>query len=152
MLKSGKRGAKGLAPKTVRNVHGMLHHAFADAVKWRRLAVNPCAAADQQYAELREDLQRIQLHFEAMLETRNTVEQKQDADPNGLKRYAEANSKLLPPDKAGRVVFLGDSITDGWGRRYGKFGSAAEQNSLQQTLLITRPIRNYYGVMEDQLI
>ena len=42
---SGKRG--GLSPKTVRNVHGMLHRAFKDAVRWRRLAVNPADAADQ---------------------------------------------------------------------------------------------------------
>lgn len=42
---SGRKG--GLAAKTVRNVHGMLHRAFADAVKWRRLSVNPCDAADQ---------------------------------------------------------------------------------------------------------
>ncbi len=41
--------------------------------------------------------------------------------PN-LGRYAQANLDLAPP-KPGedRVVFLGDSITDNWGRRYGKF-------------------------------
>lgn len=41
--------------------------------------------------------------------------------PN-LNRYRAENSKVLPP-AAGedRVVFMGDSITDGWGRRYGKF-------------------------------
>jgi lysophospholipase L1-like esterase len=34
--------------------------------------------------------------------------------PN-LARYAEANSKLAPPAKEeNRVVFMGDSITDGW--------------------------------------
>ena len=39
-----------------------------------------------------------------------------------LGRYRDANSQLAPP-AAGedRVVFMGDSITDGWGRRYGKF-------------------------------
>ena len=39
-----------------------------------------------------------------------------------LAAYREENSKLGPP-AAGeqRVVFLGDSITDGWGRRHGKF-------------------------------
>ena len=39
-----------------------------------------------------------------------------------LGRYSEANSQL-PPPAAGedRVVFMGDSITDGWGKRYGKF-------------------------------
>jgi acyl-CoA thioesterase-1 len=71
------------------------------------------AAADQQYAELREGLQRIQQHFETMLETRNQVEQKRDTDPNNLKRYADADSKLPPATKP-RVVFLGDSITDDW--------------------------------------
>lgn len=41
--------------------------------------------------------------------------------PN-LARYAEENAKL-PPPKPGenRVVFMGDSITDAWGRKYGKF-------------------------------
>ncbi len=72
------------------------------------------AAADRQYAELREDLARVQQHFEALLATQNAAERKQDADPNGLKRYADANSKLLPPGKTARVVFLGDSITDAW--------------------------------------
>jgi lysophospholipase L1-like esterase len=39
-----------------------------------------------------------------------------------LNRYRAENAKLAPP-AAGeeRVVFMGDSITDGWGRRYGKF-------------------------------
>jgi len=41
--------------------------------------------------------------------------------PN-LNRYRADNEKVAPP-AAGeeRVVFMGDSITDGWGRRYGKF-------------------------------
>lgn len=39
-----------------------------------------------------------------------------------LNRYAAENAKVAPP-AAGeeRVVFFGDSITDFWGRRYGKF-------------------------------
>jgi acyl-CoA thioesterase-1 len=72
------------------------------------------AAADQQYAELREGLQHMQQHFEAILRQNNRVEQRHDTDPNNLKRYAEADSKLPPPTKLPRVVFLGDSITDGW--------------------------------------
>jgi hypothetical protein len=35
----------GLAPKTVKNIHRMLHRAFADAVAWRYLAVNPAVHA-----------------------------------------------------------------------------------------------------------
>ncbi len=39
-----------------------------------------------------------------------------------LTRYAAENAKVEAP-KPGeeRVVFMGDSITDGWGRKYGKF-------------------------------
>ena len=41
--------------------------------------------------------------------------------PN-LSRYHDANSQVQPPAPGeGRVVFMGDSITDGWGRKYGKF-------------------------------
>ncbi len=72
------------------------------------------AAADQQYAELRESVERMQRDFAAMLETQNQVEQTRDTDPNNLKRYADADSKMLPPTKMPRVVFLGDSITDAW--------------------------------------
>jgi len=39
-----------------------------------------------------------------------------------LARYRDDNAKLLPPAAGeSRVVFMGDSITDGWGRRYGQF-------------------------------
>lgn len=41
--------------------------------------------------------------------------------PN-LKRYHDANAAVAPPAPGDeRVVFMGDSITDGWGKRYGKF-------------------------------
>ena len=72
------------------------------------------AAADQQYGELREGLQRLDRRFEGMLQTQNQVELKRDSDPNNLKRYADADSKMPPAGKLPRVVFLGDSITDAW--------------------------------------
>ena len=71
--------------------------------------------ADQQYSELRESLQRMQQHFEAILQAfRTQNSQKREADPNDLKHYAEANAKTLAPSKLPRVVFLGDSITEDW--------------------------------------
>jgi lysophospholipase L1-like esterase len=41
--------------------------------------------------------------------------------PN-LKRYQDANATVTAPAPGEeRVVFMGDSITDGWGKRYGQF-------------------------------
>src|SRR6266508_5180891 len=51
LLERGRRkptsgGRTGLAPKTVRNVHTMLHSALHDAVRWGHLARNVAEAAD----------------------------------------------------------------------------------------------------------
>lgn len=44
------------------------------------------------------------------------------ADVGMIRHYAAENAKLAPPaPNEKRVVFMGDSITDFWGRRYGKF-------------------------------
>ena len=44
------------------------------------------------------------------------------ADVGVIRRYAAENAKVPPPAaNEKRVVFMGDSITDFWGRRYGKF-------------------------------
>ncbi|MDP9171200.1 MAG: GDSL-type esterase/lipase family protein [Acidobacteriota bacterium] len=44
------------------------------------------------------------------------------SDVGSIHRYAAENAKLAPPaPDEERVVFMGDSITDFWGRRYGKF-------------------------------
>ena len=63
-------------------------------------AQTPAATATPTYDELKARMER----FEARL-----------TDWPNLKRYAEANSKLAAPAKGeDRVVFMGDSITDGW--------------------------------------
>jgi hypothetical protein len=85
--------------------------ALSDSVP--RPSVLP-PAADQQFAELREDRERMLRHFEAMLQAASQGTEARSADPDNLKRYAEDNSKLLAPGKLARVVFLGDSIADGW--------------------------------------
>lgn len=43
----------GLAPKTVKNVHRMLHRAFKDAVAWDYLALNPAEHASLPRAQRR---------------------------------------------------------------------------------------------------
>jgi len=70
-------------------------------------------AASAQFAELRENVRRVESHFQALLV--DLEGRLRDPDPNNLARYAEANSRLAAPDARNqRVVFLGDSITDGW--------------------------------------
>jgi lysophospholipase L1-like esterase len=69
--------------------------------------------AVKQVAELRDDMNRLDADFEALLERKD--EQGRNPDRDDLKRYAEDNSRLGPPSgQTPRVVFLGDSITDGW--------------------------------------
>jgi len=67
----------------------------------------------RQLAELRELISKLDLHFQALL-----VEQEaalRPADRDQLGRYAAANAQVPPPMPGKpRVVFLGDSITDGW--------------------------------------
>jgi integrase len=46
LLDDGRRGGGGLAPKTVRNIHGELHAALKDAVRWGHVARNVAASAD----------------------------------------------------------------------------------------------------------
>ena len=67
----------------------------------------------KQFAELRTDLDLLDSHFRALL--LRTEAQLRPPDRDNLRRYADTNTKLGPPDAAKpRVVFMGDSITDGW--------------------------------------
>ncbi len=68
---------------------------------------------ERQFGELRQGVSRLELHFRALLEQKEA--QLRQPDRDNLRRYAEANAKLPPPQPGRpRVVFLGDSITDGW--------------------------------------
>jgi acyl-CoA thioesterase-1 len=70
--------------------------------------------ADEQFTELRGDLQRLQQYFEAVLQSGSQDAQKKDSDPNDLHHYAEADSKTSAPGNTARVVFLGDGATEAW--------------------------------------
>jgi lysophospholipase L1-like esterase len=69
--------------------------------------------ARRQFTELRESAERLETHFAALLVQKE--QQLRPPDRDNLRRYSDANAKL-PPAEAGksRVVFFGDSITDGW--------------------------------------
>lgn len=66
-----------------------------------------------QLTTLRTSIDILTRHFRASLE--RVENQIRDGDRNNLGRYSNDNSRLGPPGKKeNRVVFLGDSITDGW--------------------------------------
>jgi lysophospholipase L1-like esterase len=69
--------------------------------------------ARKQFAELRESVQRVEAHFRALLDQKE--QQIRNPDRDNLRRYSEANQRVVAKQPGGRrVVFLGDSITDGW--------------------------------------
>ena len=69
--------------------------------------------AQKQLIELRDDATRLDAHFRALMDSKEARLANPDRD--NLKRYAEDNRKLAPPDPAKpRVIFFGDSITDLW--------------------------------------
>ncbi len=69
--------------------------------------------ARKQFVELREDVQRLEAHFQALLEQKER--QLRPPDRDNVNRYADANAKLnAPAPNMSRVVFMGDSITDFW--------------------------------------
>lgn len=73
------------------------------------------ATASQQFLELRDNLQRLDRHFSALLISIEAQSRATASDPNNLKRYAAANSRSLAPTPSlPRYVFLGDSATDLW--------------------------------------
>ncbi len=71
------------------------------------LAIPPCLHAQQPPPSSEQQLEALRARFN---------------DFGGLHRY-QAENEALPPSAPGvqRVVFLGDSITDNWGRHFGSF-------------------------------
>ena len=69
-------------------------------------------AAQKQFNELRLAIDRVDQHFRALLDQKET--QLRTPDRDNIRRYSEANQKVGPASSDKRVVFLGDSITDGW--------------------------------------
>jgi lysophospholipase L1-like esterase len=72
------------------------------------------SAFSQAVAPAPTELEKLQIQL--------TRDEKTLKDWPNLGRYRDDNSKLTAPALGEkRVVFMGDSITDAWGRKYGKF-------------------------------
>jgi lysophospholipase L1-like esterase len=71
------------------------------------------AEQQKQFNDLRDALVRTESHFHALIELKDR--QLRNPDRDNLARYGEMDTRTAPPQSAKpRVVFLGDSITDGW--------------------------------------
>jgi len=115
-----EHGTKGLAALRTDPASTELNYAFlvnlrayvqlADSVPKPFPFAEP---AQRQFGELRDVLTRTESHFHALLARTDRLLRNPDRD--NLARYAEQDAHLPAPrpDKP-RVVFLGDSITDGW--------------------------------------
>ena len=70
-------------------------------------------ASRRQLSELRDNLATIEVYFQALVE--QLQRQLRVPDRDQVQRYAELNERTPPPaPNKPRVVFFGDSITDGW--------------------------------------
>lgn len=94
--------------KTLRNVR-----AFEAMLRGVELPQPVPESLTKQMDEYRKLAGKLEAHFDALLKNRDT--QVRSPDRDNLRRYKEANQNLAAP-VAGkpRVVFYGDSITDGW--------------------------------------
>ena len=114
-----RQDAKALALRPGREHVGVLYRFLTNAKVYLQLVdalpKPPTFSADvrKQIESLREKTDLVELYFRAQLERRET--QLRDPDRDNLSRYREANSiDGEPAPGEQRVVFLGDSITDGW--------------------------------------
>ena len=107
-LASGTAGTSTLTYDLLTNVRAYL--ALADSVP------KPYPfpeEARKQFSELRDVADRMESHFRASLDQSDRRLRSPDRD--NLRRYAEDDARLpKPAPDQKRIVFLGDSITDGW--------------------------------------
>ncbi len=119
LAENARQDARALALRPGREHVGVLYRFLTNAKVYLQLVdalpKPPTFSADvrKQVESLREKTDRIELYFRAQLDRRET--QLRDPDRDNLRRYSEANQiDGEPAPGVQRVVFLGDSITDGW--------------------------------------
>jgi len=119
LIENVRQSARALSVGSTREHTGVLEKLVTNARIYLQIAdavpkPKPFAVeVRKQLSDLRDSVDRITAHFRALLDYKETVVR--GADRDNLQRYAESNSELGPAGPSGnRVVFLGDSITDGW--------------------------------------
>ncbi len=119
LIENARQDAKALEGGSTYNHGGILYRLLTNLRVYLDIAgalPKPYPLGDEAHKQLltlREAGDHLEAHFRALLESKE--QQLRNPDRDNLRRYAEADNTLGPP-KSGetRVVFLGDSITDGW--------------------------------------
>jgi lysophospholipase L1-like esterase len=119
LVENVRQSAHSLQVGATREHSGVLYLLLTNAKIYLQIAdavpKPPAFAAEarKHLDSLREAVDRADAHFRATLEDKE--ERLRGADRDNLARYREENRLLAPPAASEeRVVFFGDSITDGW--------------------------------------
>jgi lysophospholipase L1-like esterase len=119
LTENARQDAKALALTPGREHVAVLYRFLTNAKVYLQLVdampKPPTFSGDvrRQIESLREKTDRVELYFRDQLDRREA--QLREPDRDNLKRYGEANKvDGAPAASEQRVVFLGDSITDGW--------------------------------------
>ena len=119
LIENARQSARALAVGNTREHSGVQYRLLVNARIYLQIAdavPKPRPFAEEiggQLIDLRQAVDRLATHFRATLDHKENIVRGSDRDQ--LARYAEDNSELGGAGPAeNRVVFLGDSITDGW--------------------------------------
>jgi lysophospholipase L1-like esterase len=119
LIENVRQSARALQVGTTREHSGVLYQLLTNARIYLQIAdalpKPPAFAADarKHLDALRQAVDGADAHFRATLDDKE--QRLRGADRDNLARYQEENRLLqAPAANQQRVVFLGDSITDGW--------------------------------------
>jgi lysophospholipase L1-like esterase len=119
LVENARQSAAALQAGSTREHAAVLYQLLSNARIYLQIAdavPKPASFAEdarKQFDALRAEVDRLDRHFRASLEAKETRLRAPDRD--NLARYREQNQQLPPPEAAeARVVFIGDSIIDGW--------------------------------------
>lgn len=119
LIENVRQSAGALQVGTTREHSAVLYQLLTNARIYLQIAdalpKPPAFAADarKHLDALREAVDRADTHFRATLDDKE--QRLRGGDRDNLARYQEENRLLSPPaPNEQRVVFFGDSITDGW--------------------------------------
>ena len=119
LIENARQSARALRVGNTREHSGVQYRLLVNARIYLQIAdvvPKPKSFAEEiegQIIDLRRAVERLSAHFRATLDHKENIVRGSDRDQLG--RYAEDNSQLSGVGAVeNRVIFFGDSITDGW--------------------------------------